>query len=244
MKALMMSVLAPALFALMPSCAMATPQGGALADADFVTAPRDFQNFCLVHSDQCLSHGHASLVSLNEARLAELEDVNRRVNLEIRPLPAPPPGDAYRLGVDAGSCNEYAVEKRRRLLALGWPGAALSLAVVVLPDGRGHLVLTVRTDRGDIVLDNLTGRLTTADRTHYTWLERQSTIHPMLWVRIGGKAGGALAGVSFARSAELKISRRPPRPVALAVKAGGVAATAPAPTTQTSAVAVSGPDFR
>jgi len=111
-------------------------------------------------------------------------------------LSAPPPGDAYRLGVGAGSCNEYAVEKRRRLLALGWSGAALSLAVVLLPDGRGHLVLTVRTDRGDMVLDNLTGRLATADRTHYTWLERQSTIHPMLWVRIGGIAAGVAVDVS------------------------------------------------
>lgn len=64
----------------------------------------------------------------------------------------------------------------------------LSLAVVQLPDGRGHLVLTVRTDRGDLVLDNLSGRVTAADETNYTWLKRQSAIHPTLWVRIGANS--------------------------------------------------------
>ena len=192
-KSLTASVLAAALLALAPSLAKATPPGGALADADFVTSPHAFQNFCVAHPNQCVSQGHASLVGLSEARLTELETVNRRVNLEIRPLPGPLPGDAYRLGVTAGACNEYAVEKRRRLLAQGWSSAALSLAVVLLPNGRGHLVLTVRTDSGDLVLDNLTDRLRTADQTDYTWVKRQSTIHPTLWVRIAGNAASGVA---------------------------------------------------
>jgi predicted transglutaminase-like cysteine proteinase len=177
------------------------PLGGALTDTDFVTAPHAFQNFCLAHANQCVSHGHASRVNLDSARLAELEDVNRRVNQDIRPLPAAPAGDAYRLGVSAGSCNEYAVEKRRRLLARGWSAAALSLAVVLLPDSRGHLVLTARTNRGDLVLDNLSESLMAANQTRYVWLKRQSTIHPMLWVRIG--AGSASRATEIANAGDI-----------------------------------------
>jgi predicted transglutaminase-like cysteine proteinase len=163
--------------------------GASLDDSDLVVAPSAFQNFCRNHPDQCLTHGRAGVAKIDAKALTELAWVDTHVNRAIRPLPAA--ADAYQLGVKAGSCNEYAVEKRRWLLAHGWSAAALSLAVVRLPDGRGHLVLTVRTDLGDLVLDNLTNRVVSVDQTDYTWIERQSTIHPMLWVRVGGLSAGS-----------------------------------------------------
>ncbi|MCE1238292.1 MAG: transglutaminase-like cysteine peptidase, partial [Hyphomicrobiales bacterium] len=52
--------------------------------------------------------------------------------------------------------------------------------------GEGHLLLTVRTDRGDFALDNLRRSIVSVDHAGYRWVARQSTIHPRLWVMIDG----------------------------------------------------------
>ena len=48
------------------------------------------------------------------------------------------------------------LEKRRDLMSKGISLTDLLITVVRKPDGEGHAVLTVRTDEGDYVLDNLT----------------------------------------------------------------------------------------
>ena len=63
---------------------------------------------------------------------------------------------AYPDGV--GDCEDYVLEKRRDLMRQGLSLANLLITVVRKPDGEGHAVLTVRTDKGDFVLDNLTDR--------------------------------------------------------------------------------------
>ena len=60
---------------------------------------------------------------------------------------------------NVGDCEDYALEKRRQLMALGVPAGDLLITVVRQPNGDGHAVLTVRTSRGDFVLDNLEPRV-------------------------------------------------------------------------------------
>lgn len=55
-----------------------------------------------------------------------------------------------------GDCEDYALEKRRQLIAAGVPESALSLAVAVTSRGEGHAVLMISLKSGDWVLDNLT----------------------------------------------------------------------------------------
>jgi predicted transglutaminase-like cysteine proteinase len=45
--------------------------------------------------------------------------------------------------------------KRQALARLGWPPSALLVTVVRDRRGQGHAILTVRTDQGDLILDNL-----------------------------------------------------------------------------------------
>ena len=45
--------------------------------------------------------------------------------------------------------------ERRDLIEKGWPVGALLITVVRQRNGEGHAVLTVETDRGDLVLDSL-----------------------------------------------------------------------------------------
>ena len=56
----------------------------------------------------------------------------------------------------AGDCEDYVLEKRRELMHKGLSASDLLITVVRKPDGEGHAMLTVRTDKGDFVLDNLT----------------------------------------------------------------------------------------
>jgi len=70
------------------------------------------------------------------------------------------------------------------LINKGLPASGLLITVVRKPDGEGHAVLTVRTDRGDFVLDNLRTDVRLWTDTEYTYLKRQSERHAGLWVSI------------------------------------------------------------
>jgi predicted transglutaminase-like cysteine proteinase len=72
-----------------------------------------------------------------------------------------------------GDCEDYALEKRRQLIAAGVPESALSLAVAVTSRGEGHAVLMISLKSGDWVLDNLTPWATPWEDLNYRWVERQ-----------------------------------------------------------------------
>ena len=72
-----------------------------------------------------------------------------------------------------GDCEDYALEKRRRLIEAGVSAEALSMAVVVTRRGERHAVLVVAFESGDVVLDNLTPWPTPWADLGYTWIERQ-----------------------------------------------------------------------
>jgi predicted transglutaminase-like cysteine proteinase len=83
-----------------------------------------------------------------------------------------------------GDCEDYVLEKRRDLMRLGLSLSNLLITVVRKPDGEGHAVLTVRTDKGDFVLDNLTDAILLWDHTGYRFLKRQAANHTGRWVTI------------------------------------------------------------
>jgi hypothetical protein len=57
-------------------------------------------------------------------------------------------------------------------------------AGVKTPAGEGHLVLIARTDRDDLVLDNLPPDIRRRAETRYAWLKRQSARDAMFWERM------------------------------------------------------------
>lgn len=157
------------------------PQASALGDGDLTLAPLAFIQFCNAYADQC--RGGAGVLSLTAAHWAEMAAVNTAVNARIAPN-AGKDGFKWSLETRYGNCNDYAVQKRAALIARGFPAGALSLAAVVTGSGENHLVLTVRTDRGDFVLDNLRGRVVAWNSTGYRWLKRQSATQPRYWVSL------------------------------------------------------------
>jgi len=51
--------------------------------------------------------------------------------------------------------------------------------------GDGHAILTVRTNKGEFVLDNLREGVQPWTATPYRFVKRQSQTDPNLWVDIG-----------------------------------------------------------
>jgi predicted transglutaminase-like cysteine proteinase len=84
------------------------------------------------------------------------------------------------------------------LIEAGWPRSAALATVVIDQNGDGHAVLTVTTDQGDFVLDNLTDKLLRWDQTGYAYVKRQSREDENVWVAIVN--GGDAAAVSSTSS--------------------------------------------
>lgn len=83
-----------------------------------------------------------------------------------------------------GDCEDFVLLKRRELIDSGWPAGALLITVVRQTNGEGHAVLTVRTDRGDLVLDNLEPKIKLWGETDYQFIKRQSDRNSGRWVMI------------------------------------------------------------
>jgi predicted transglutaminase-like cysteine proteinase len=58
------------------------------------------------------------------------------------------------------------------------------VTVVRDKDGDGHAVLTVRTDKGDYVLDNQIEKILLWSDTGYRFVKRQSQSNPNVWVSL------------------------------------------------------------
>jgi predicted transglutaminase-like cysteine proteinase len=184
--------------------ASATPAAAAMREGGYALAPFSFVKFCLDYPGDCPKSAGPGRIHLTSAHMAELASVNRAVNAAIRPTPDTSALRYWKLNVSAGDCNAYAVEKRHELIRRGWPAAALALTVAKTSWGEGHLVVTVRTDEGDLVLDNLRSTIIPWQKTGYDWIMRQSELNPQFWVDLdGGEAGTMTAAADFGAATEV-----------------------------------------
>ena len=146
-------------------------------------APFAYVKFCIDNPDQCNRTGGSSMVYLTPAKRAQMDAVNRRVNRQIRPVndAGGLDGDVWQIGTSSGDCEEFALAKRQMLLSLGWPARALRIAVARTYAGEGHAVLVVKTNAGDLVLDNRTGLVKPWKSAGLRWVKIQSQENPRLW---------------------------------------------------------------
>jgi predicted transglutaminase-like cysteine proteinase len=152
--------------------------------------PIGWVQFCQDRPWECRAEASAPRdVDLTKAARDEIERVNRFVNERIKPLT-----DLEQYGVvekwtypesGYGDCEDYVLLKRRMLMQLGWPRAALLITVVRDKKGDGHSVLTVRTNRGELILDNQVETILPWAETGYRFTKRQSQSDPNIWVSLG-----------------------------------------------------------
>lgn len=186
MRRSVLSAAAALLLLSMPDASAFPVAHGARAEsvreAGFVLAPLAYLRFCNRYKHECGQDSSNEVVALDRKSWSLIRAVNRAVNRAVRPKKDRGEDD-WRLGRRSGDCDDYAVEKRHRLLRAGLPASALSLTEAAV-GGVGHLVLTVRTDHGAFVLDNLREAVVSFHDVEYDIVKMQSIARPEYWVAV------------------------------------------------------------
>jgi predicted transglutaminase-like cysteine proteinase len=177
-------LLTTALFGLATS-AYATPAN--MITLGKTNPPIGHYEFCKVNTSKCGPTNDDGPMQLTEAKWKTLLKVNYNTNSSVEPLT-----DQEIYGVEekwvypktVGDCEDYVLLKQKMLVERGFSPADLLITVVLQPNGDGHAVLVVRTDRGDFVLDNMRNKVLLWSDTEYTYLKRQSTRNAAQWVKI------------------------------------------------------------
>ena len=152
--------------------------------------PIGWVEFCADRPLECkVTAGAPRDVVLSNKAWTDLARINRWVNENVKPMTDMDhwgvvekwsyPDDGY------GECEDYALLKRRMLIEAGWPREALLMTVVREKNGNGHAVLTVKTDKGEFILDNQEARILLWSETSYRFVKRQSQSDPNRWVSLG-----------------------------------------------------------
>jgi len=152
--------------------------------------PVGWVEFCAENEKECsVQTKEPRDVVLNSKVWTSLVRINDWVNQAVRPATDIEhwgtverwsyPDDGY------GDCEDYVLLKRRMLLEAGWPRSALLITVVRDRKGDGHAVLTVRTDKGEYILDNQNDKILPWIDTGYRFVKRQSQTDPNTWVALG-----------------------------------------------------------
>lgn len=140
-------------------------------------------------------------VILTPEALGFVEELNRAVNRMITP------GNDIEIfgvverwghpqwvnGVFRGDCDEYVYAKRHYLLRFfGISPGALQMAVVKDPHAPvgepKHLVLLLRTNEGEYVLDNMVDEVKHWSKTPYAFYVRQTAQNPNRWENLQPEA--------------------------------------------------------
>jgi len=164
------------------------PPSPFMAEAGLTTRPVGHSEFCKRYPSECRVKSRTeSRVHLTSARWNALVAVNNAVNWTITPVT-----DAELFGREEvwvypetkGDCEDFVLLKRRELIKKGWPVGSLLITVVRQRNGDGHAVLTILTDRGDLVLDNLEPQVKIWTQTDYRYVKRQSEFDAGRWIAI------------------------------------------------------------
>ncbi|MDE2579556.1 MAG: transglutaminase-like cysteine peptidase [Hyphomicrobiales bacterium] len=154
------------------------------------SVPYGWVDFCQRYKGECTARAAAPAdIVLTARTMREIQRINAWVNKNIEAV-----SDMDHWGVvdqwdyptdGKGDCEDYALLKRRMLMERGFPMSALLMTVVKDKNGDGHAILTVKTDRGDFVLDNLSEDVKGWNKTGYRFVKRQSQNDQNAWVSIG-----------------------------------------------------------
>ena len=166
------------------------PHASFASVGDETRPPIGWVEFCVEYKGECdTKPSQPRDIVLTSKAWSDLVKVNDWVNTTIKPMTDLDhwgvverwnyPDDGY------GDCEDYALLKRKMLIKAGWPREALLITVVRDRKGDGHAVLTVKTNRGEFILDNEENEIVSWDKTGYRFVKRQSQSDPNTWVSLG-----------------------------------------------------------
>jgi predicted transglutaminase-like cysteine proteinase len=162
---------------------------GSIGTGGLTSQPIGHYEFCKANPRECsIAIADRGPMRMTKSAWRNIAAVNASVNRAVKPM-----NDIDVFGKDevwsyptdgVGDCEDYVLEKRRQLNRRGISLSDLLITVVRKRDGEGHAVLTIRSDKGDYILDNLTDTVKSWEETGYRYLKRQASNHTGRWVSL------------------------------------------------------------
>ena len=145
--------------------------------------------FCDQLPRECaINASEPDAIPLTDDTWASLQEVNTHVNQTIAAV-----SDQDHWGVvdrwdypddGLGDCEDIQLLKRKLLVERGLPQRAMRMTVVIDEMGAGHAVMMVRTDRGDLILDNKRDAVLPWRQTGYVYVKGEGA-DGKAWVWFG-----------------------------------------------------------
>jgi predicted transglutaminase-like cysteine proteinase len=172
-----------------PSKASVSEAGYAAVGAE-TSVPYGWVDFCRRYPGECDGATVAAVdVNLTDKAMKEIAKVDVWVNAHVESVSDMDHWgvvDQWDYPVDGrGDCEDYALQKRKMLVEMGFPRQALLMTVVKDENQDGHAILTIKTNKGEYVLDNLNDEVKPWRSSGYRFVKRQSQQDPNVWVRLG-----------------------------------------------------------
>lgn len=169
---------------LTPTPLHASADGESFIQADKPIAPPDgFAGLCDRYRWACARNGGGNGASSDDVKLAG--KINRQVNRSTHSI-----SDRRQYGREevwalptarGGDCEDFVLLKKRELIRHGVAPERLLIATVLDRKRGSHAVLVLRTDQGDMVLDNVRNQILPWWRTGYSFIRIQNPSRPTQW---------------------------------------------------------------
>lgn len=185
--------MADAAYLAAPKTGLKIPHSEPIRIGETTKSPAGSAIFCSEYKAECIPRSGAIPVTadgaiiLTDDRFRRIVAINAGINRVMRQVTDQRLyrlADKWTVGKRAGDCEDLALEKRRRLIAAGFPSSAVLLAIGRNGRGEMHAVLVVRTDKGDYVLDNIIKDVRPWRHAVFDGIKMQSPERPDQWVRI------------------------------------------------------------
>jgi predicted transglutaminase-like cysteine proteinase len=151
---------------------------------------RAWHELCRTTPGECgVDQSEDPVIALTAAVWERMTAVNRDINDRIKAV-----SDRDHWGVEdrwnlpddgSGDCEDIQLLKRKILIEGGLPRRAMRMTVVIDEEGGGHAVMMVRTDRGDLILDNRRSTVLPWTQTGYVYIKAEGQ-DGREWVSLGG----------------------------------------------------------
>ncbi|MGO8798731.1 MAG: transglutaminase-like cysteine peptidase [Roseiarcus sp.] len=185
------------------SLALQQPTSAGSVEANYAavgeetSVPYGWVDFCRRYEGECEGERVGAVdINLSPRAAHEIDRVNRWVNAHVEPISDLDHwglADRWDYPIDGrGDCEDYALLKRKLLIEMGFPRQALLMTVVKDEAGEGHAILTVKTNKGEFVLDNLNDETRPWTAAGYRFVKRQSQHDPNVWVMLGAPSEAPL----------------------------------------------------
>ena len=177
------------------SAVPAASGAGFILPSRSIAAPAGFSGVCDRYAWVCTTHSRAERAMSDDELLATARTVNGGINRRVRQVSDQ---SQYRKAelwalptARGGDCEDFALLKKRELMRLGVAPDRLLIATALTARREPHAVLILRTNGGDLVLDNRTSQIKRWNQTGYSFLRMQNPEAPARWQLV--MSGGIFA---------------------------------------------------